>query len=188
LVCTATKLNAKEEKMKISEMMPSKYLKTADLQGRQVRVVIESLHKEELTSRDGETESLHVMAFRGKTKRLVLKPTNLNLIATLHGDETDHWIGKEITLYPSKDRFGTKMVDCIRVMVPTAGIPAPAPAPVARPSSADMGGWAAPPASGQTITRQGGIEFSTGSADMAAPARAGGTFDDPIPFAPEWRG
>ena len=35
--------------------------------------------------------------------------------AELHGKETNNWIGKKITLFPTRDRFGGKQVDCIRI-------------------------------------------------------------------------
>jgi hypothetical protein len=99
--------------MHIDAAYPSKYLKTVDLQGRSVRVVIRSFEIEEIGD-----ERKPCLYFQGKDRRLVLNRTNADAIVASYGSETNEWIGKPIELYPDKTRFAGKMVDCIRVRAP----------------------------------------------------------------------
>jgi hypothetical protein len=45
----------------------------------------------------------------------VLNRTNAKRIAKLYGPDTDKWLGKPITLYPSECDFGDETVPCLRV-------------------------------------------------------------------------
>lgn len=97
--------------MRMSDAFPSSYLKAADLNGKAVRVVIESVSMEKLG--DDHKAVLH---FVGKDKGLVLNKTNANRIVEAVGsDETDDWEGWSITLYACKVDYQGKRVDAIRV-------------------------------------------------------------------------
>jgi hypothetical protein len=97
--------------MKTSEAFPSNYLKAADLNGRSVRVVIDSVTVEKIG--DDRKPVLH---FVGKEKTLVLNKTNSNRIEeATNTDEMDDWAGWTITLYACKVDFQGKRVDAIRV-------------------------------------------------------------------------
>ena len=99
--------------MNLTDAFPSKYLKTEDLRGQDVVVVIEAI--EQLTLPNGQGRKL-VATFRGKSKAWIVNKTNANTIAKLLGSsDTDDWAGKEITLYPTETEFQGEMVDCIRV-------------------------------------------------------------------------
>jgi hypothetical protein len=114
--------------MKIGSAFPGQYLKAADLNGKRVPVVIDSVAMEDI---GGETKP--ILHFRGKERGLVLNKTNANSISMIIGtDETDDWPGKAITLFPSKTEFQGKRVDCIRVDPPARGaaMPPPPPEPV----------------------------------------------------------
>ena len=100
--------------MRIDAAYPSKYLKTADLGGRSVRVTIDRFEIEEVV--DGDRKPC--LYFAGKDKGIVLNRTNADMICSAYGEETDNWLGQVIELYPDKTRFQGKMVDCIRVRVP----------------------------------------------------------------------
>ena len=100
--------------MRIDAAYPSKYLKTADLQGRAVRVTIERFEIEEV----GDGDRKPVLYFANKDRGIVLNRTNADTVSAAYGEETDEWIGQTIELYPDKTRFAGKMVDCIRVRVP----------------------------------------------------------------------
>jgi hypothetical protein len=63
-----------------------------------------------------------LVSFRESEKQLVCNRTNANIIAELHGEDTDDWYGKRITLYATKVDFSGKRVDAIRVK---EEIPAP---------------------------------------------------------------
>jgi len=125
--------------MNINQAFPSKYVAAADLQGRDVPVNIANVVREEVGK---EEEVRPVMYFAGMKKGMVLNKTNAGTIAAIYGEETDHWIGKPITLYPSTtNNGGGKEVDCIRVRKTPPGVaaapvaPPPPPAPVAGPVS-----------------------------------------------------
>ena len=99
---------------KVGDMFGGSFLKAADLQGKMVRVIIEDVQMELLKGDHGEEEKW-VIKFRDKDKRLVLNKTNANMIASIHGDDTDNWIGKDVKLYACKVNFAGQMVDAIRV-------------------------------------------------------------------------
>lgn len=101
----------KEEPVKIGNAFPSDYLKAADLNGKAVRLVIETVTVEKI----GEDQK-PVLHFAGKDKTLVLNKTNTNRIVEAVGsDETDDWAGWSIVLYPCKVDYQGKRVDAIRV-------------------------------------------------------------------------
>jgi len=115
--------------MKVGDLFPSRFLKAADLQGREVPVTISHVATEQMDGQHGK-ETKGVVYFRGKDKPLVLNMVNSNTIDAAYGDETDDWGGCPIILYPTRTQFGAKMVDCIRIKIPEqSGRAAPAPAP-----------------------------------------------------------
>lgn len=83
--------------MKMSELYPSKFLKGDDIE-QETLVVIARLVFEKLKDDDGREEEKPVLMFKGVEKGLVLNKTNALRIAEQHGDETDNWPGKRITL------------------------------------------------------------------------------------------
>jgi hypothetical protein len=91
------------------------YLFAGDLQGRDVTVEIESVEAGELVGSGGKKTRKPVARFRGKNKPLGLCATNCKTIAKLYGDDTDKWIGKRITLYPTTTSLAGETVECIRV-------------------------------------------------------------------------
>ena len=89
---------------------------------------------------------------------MILNKTNAGLLAAALGDETDHWRGKQVELYPDRTMFSGRMVECIRVRVPRDAAPAqPAPAPALTPEH-------------------------TASFAAQAPTQPAPAFDDDIPF------
>ena len=102
--------------MKISAAFPSKYLKAADLQDRNVSVVIERVELEDV----GDTERKPVLHFQARTKGLVLNKTNSRVIAAQYGDDTDSWTGQSLALFPAMVDFRGDSVEAIRVKVPPA--------------------------------------------------------------------
>ena len=96
--------------MKLDELYPSKHLAAADLAGKDCQLIISGVSVERL----GEEEK-PVIAFQRAKKTFVLNKTNARMIAALYGDDTDDWIGKTITLYPTKVDIQGKIVDAIRV-------------------------------------------------------------------------
>lgn len=100
--------------MKLSEAFPSNYLKSDDLQGRDVSVIIASAMIEKV----GSDHKL-VLAFQGKKKSMICNKTNSGRIAYLYGEETDDWIGKEIVLTSEFVEYQGKTVKGLRVKPPT---------------------------------------------------------------------
>ena len=122
--------------MKLDDLFPSRYLKAADLQGREVPVTISHVAAEQMQAQSGP-ETKGVVNFRGHSKVLVLNQVNAMTIAEAYGDETDNWGNKPLVLYPTRTQFGAKMVDCIRIKIP--GQPAPPETPIADHSDAAAG-------------------------------------------------
>ena len=109
--------------MRVSEAFPSNYLRAADLQGRDVTVIIEKI-----TSEDIGDDHKPVLYFAGKDKGLVLNKTNANNIALQYGDDMDDWIGKLVTMFPTQVDFQGKSVEAIRIRMrktPTRKPPIP---------------------------------------------------------------
>ena len=97
-------------------LMTSDKLHAADLQGRDCTVEIERVTQGEYTDNKGKKVKKPDLWFKGKSKPLGLNATNAKTIARLLGsNNTEQWIGKAITLYPTTtDAYG-EQVECIRV-------------------------------------------------------------------------
>ena len=101
--------------MKISEEFPSKYLKAADLGGKEVRVIMQHVEKEKL----GDEMKL-ALYFKGKEKAMILNKTNSNTIADAYGDDTEDWFDQPLILFSVMVDFQGKVGPAIRCRVPTA--------------------------------------------------------------------
>jgi glutaredoxin len=100
--------------MKAHEAFPSKYIKTEDLEGREITATIERVEIEVIKNDEGESNK-PVVYFKNKSRGMVLNLTNFNSIADLCGQDSDEWSGKKISLYPTKTQLGSKTVPCIRI-------------------------------------------------------------------------
>lgn len=99
--------------MKLSEAFPSNYLKSDDLQDRDVLVVIATASMEKV----GDDHKL-VLSFQGKEKTMICNKTNASRIAYLYGDETNDWTGKEIVLTSEFVEFQGRTVKGLRIKPP----------------------------------------------------------------------
>lgn len=99
--------------MKISGAFPSRYLRAADLQGKQAAVVMSHVTMETI----GDDER-PVLYFKGKDKGLVLNKTNANTIADMFGDDTQDWRDGEILLFETSVEFQGKIMAGIRCRIP----------------------------------------------------------------------
>ena len=80
---------------KIGELFKSKYLRAEDLGAGRVRVTIEQVAIEHL---HGSRKP--VLYFQGKTKGLVVNQTRARSLArVLASEETNDWIGCQVTIY-----------------------------------------------------------------------------------------
>ncbi len=97
--------------MKANELCPAPHLEAADLDGDTV-VTIQSVDFAEVGE---EKANKGIILFDEHPRSMVLNRTNLKRIIGQHGNETDDWVGKKITLYPSETDFAGRTVPCIRV-------------------------------------------------------------------------
>lgn len=80
---------------KVRDLFQSRFLRADDLGTARVRVTIEQV----------AIEAMHgskkpVLYFRGKTKGLVINQTRaLSLSRVLESEETDDWVGCQVTIY-----------------------------------------------------------------------------------------
>jgi hypothetical protein len=96
-------------------MFDSQYLGAWDLVGRDVTVTIREVEAGKLTAPGGRTSKKPVIYFQGKEKGLALNKTNAKIVAAMYGTDTEHWVGQQITIYPTKTEMQGETVDCIRV-------------------------------------------------------------------------
>lgn len=98
-------------------MYPSEYLAACDLLGRDVTLTVAGVEIEAVVGADGKKQEKPVVSFtEGKAKKkMVLCKTNAKTIAGRHGTNTDDWIGKKITVYPTTCQAFGQTVECIRV-------------------------------------------------------------------------
>jgi arabinogalactan endo-1,4-beta-galactosidase len=101
--------------MKMSEEFPSKYLKAADLQGREVRVIMQNVEREKIGD-----DTKPVLYFKGKDKGVVLNKTNAGTISDAYGDDSDDWFDQPLILFSVMVDFQGKVGPAIRCRVPTA--------------------------------------------------------------------
>ena len=88
-----------------------RFLKAPDLQGCKVSVRIESF-----TVENFKEKKQIVLKFFGAKKVLGLNKINTKMIASMHGNEVEEWIGKAVLLFPSKTQNQQgQIVDCIRI-------------------------------------------------------------------------
>jgi hypothetical protein len=82
------------------DVFPSKYFKTADLNGKAVIVEIARAQLETLKNAKGEEQRKIVLYFTQAQKTLPLNMTNFDVVADICGNDTEDWPGKRIELYP----------------------------------------------------------------------------------------
>ena len=121
--------------MNINEAFPAAFINAAALNGKTHTVQIKRFDpKVEMT--DGALKP--AIYFENKPAGLILNKTNATVMASLHGAETDQWIGKLIDLRVEKVNFQGQMMDGIRIGAASQGAPTQAapPAPTAPASPA----------------------------------------------------
>ena len=77
----------------------SDWLKAADIKGKNVSVVIESVGEIKFDAKEGQSaQEKATLKFAGKDKGVVLNATNTNTLIEAYGAESGEWVGKEIGL------------------------------------------------------------------------------------------
>ncbi len=103
-----------EINVNIHKLFPSRWLTAADLDSRDWKMTVIGLKIENI-GQPPKNEDKPILYFKGTEKALVLNKTNGMLISSQHGPETDNWMGKVITLYPTRVKAFGGLHDCIRV-------------------------------------------------------------------------
>lgn len=99
---------------KTSDMFPSRWLKASDFEDGDATLTIRDVGQERIGQGKDATDKF-VLYFVDEDRGLVLNKTNVGTIAKLHGDDTDDWIGKDVTLFATEVQFQSEMVEAIRV-------------------------------------------------------------------------
>lgn len=77
-------------------------------------VTIDFVKRETVKMAGGKKEECTVAHLVGQ-KPFILNATNSKSIHRLYGPYIEDWSGKKITLYASTTKFGTEIVECLRV-------------------------------------------------------------------------
>jgi len=97
------------------KMFDKEYIGSWDLDGNDVTATIKDVKAGELAGQNGRKSKNPIVYFDGSAKGLVLNKTNSKTIAAMYGTLTEAWIGKSITMYPTKTEMAGETVDCIRI-------------------------------------------------------------------------
>src|SRR5262249_26050518 len=102
--------------MKMTELFPSKYLRSADLGGETKIAVVDRVEIETFKN-DGKEEKKAVLHFRGGSlKPFIANKTNSGVMAELSGsDDTGDWAGTRVALSPTVVSFKGKATQSVRV-------------------------------------------------------------------------
>ena len=107
--------------MKIDQMFPKKYATGSDLEGP-VTLSIKMVQAEKMRSFSGGDTRKWVIYFDGARRGVVLSRTLAEQIAeALGADDTDHWIGREVELYPDPVMVAGKQRIAIRARAAANG-------------------------------------------------------------------
>src|SRR5688500_5095775 len=98
--------------MDYESLFPGRFIKSADLKGKDVTLAIRAVRSEEI---DGKPKA--ILGFEGTKKEMVMNRTNAEALKLMFGRETDDWFGKRVTIYPATiaDPFNGGTTTAIRV-------------------------------------------------------------------------
>jgi len=102
---------------KISEMLPSSYLKQSDFDESGAIVTVSSIVEKNVARQDDPVEMKWLVHFEEFEKAMVLNPTNINALGKACGsDDTDDWTGKEVIVYVDPTiSYGGKLTGGLRI-------------------------------------------------------------------------
>ena len=98
----------------ISQLFPSKFIKSADIGEPDLVLTISRVQVEELGYGE-EKDSKPIMYFEETDQSLVLNKTNAESISQLYGPRIADWLGKKIALFTTEVSFQGKSMLGIRV-------------------------------------------------------------------------
>ena len=125
---------------KISEMLPSSYLKQSDFDENGFIVTVKSVEHKNI-ARDDEAEDLKwIIFFEEYEKGMVLNSTNIQALGkACNSDDTDDWMGKAVVVYVDPNvGYAGKTTGGLRIKRHTAPA-APKQAPARASAPADEG-------------------------------------------------
>ena len=97
------------------DLYPSRFIRAADLKGRQVKLTIASVFHEVLTGEKGD-ETKVILAFKETPKQYVAPKIVGVCIREMFGRAVANWIGKRVVFYPTADLMPLKRGEpCVRV-------------------------------------------------------------------------
>ena len=101
---------------KISEMLPSNYLKQSDFPEDYV-VTVRAVERKNIAMDGKPAEYKWLAHYEEFEKPMVLNATNIQLMAKACGsDDTDDWIGKQVIVYVDENvSFGGELVGGLRI-------------------------------------------------------------------------
>ena len=102
---------------KISEMLPSSYLKQTDFDESGTIVTVASIIEKNVARPDDPVEMKWLVHFEQFDKAMVLNSTNINALGRACGsDDTDDWTGKEVIVYVDPTiGYGGKITGGLRI-------------------------------------------------------------------------
>jgi len=102
---------------KVSEMLPSSYLKQSDFDENGLICTVARVEQENVAREDEPPEHKWVVYFAEFEKAMVLNSTNINGLAkACDSDDTDDWPGKEVVVYVDPTvSFGGKVTGGLRI-------------------------------------------------------------------------
>lgn len=101
--------------MHFRSMFDTKAIGVWDLGGQDRVCTITAVKAGTVEGEKGRKDKKAFVQLREFELPFVCNVTNAKTIAGLYGADTRAWVGKRITLYPTTTKFGSEMVDCIRV-------------------------------------------------------------------------
>lgn len=105
--------------MHYRKLYNSDYIGSYDLDGKDTVLTIEAVNKTPVFNPSTQQdEEKAVVTFKEAKKAWIMNRTNGDAIASLYGEDTDNWIGKQITLTTAKVKAFGKVQDAIRVKLP----------------------------------------------------------------------
>jgi hypothetical protein len=85
---------------KISDMLPSSYLKQSDFDENGTIVTVSNIEQKNIARDDEPEEHKWIVTFREYEKGMVLNSTNIQALGNACGsDDTDDWLRKEVIVY-----------------------------------------------------------------------------------------
>jgi hypothetical protein len=96
------------------EMFPNQYIKAGELGESKVTYTIKHIEAKPFEGDKGK-QWKGVATFEEIDQQWTINKTNMLCIKAMFGALVPAWYGKRVVLFPTKDRFGREIVDCIRV-------------------------------------------------------------------------